>query len=218
MTTENNETQVSNKKQMVVERIKAFAYGLIGSLFFTWGLTYFQEQESYRVPRLLRPAFELFGNIGLAVGLIIFGGLLMFYAYNSFKKNGGKPIVMLITLPLLIVLAGALTMLESSNKASVNTTSEAADIETEIANAMRPKIDNPRADDYFDKMEKMLQQMTKAKESSDKAMFDDLEKQYFQIKKDYDDIFIEMAKTPYYKEFTVYNAKISKQITELRER
>jgi len=43
MTTENNSTPETNNKIAVIEKIKSFAFCLIGSVFTVLGFTYFQE-------------------------------------------------------------------------------------------------------------------------------------------------------------------------------
>lgn len=100
-----------NKIQIIGERIKAFAIGLIGSLFFSLGFSYFSEQSHYRVPRVLLPVYEYLGNVGLAIGLIVLGGGLMFWAYKKFKDNAGKPVVMIVALVVFLITAFGIVQL-----------------------------------------------------------------------------------------------------------
>ncbi len=80
---------------LTLEKIKSFAMTVVGAGIFSMGSTYFSEQTEYRIPRILLPIYSLFGNIGLAVGMVILGLILMYFAYVKYKKNKGKPIYLL---------------------------------------------------------------------------------------------------------------------------
>ena len=211
----------NNKTQAIAEKIKAFALGFIGSLFFALGLTYFSEKSYYQVPRILLPVYDYFRNIGLAVGLLVLGGGLMFWAYKKFKNYGGKPMIMITVLPLFIIASFGIAKLTEKtykpnfekNTSNKQTVEPVAD---ETANTQRPKLDNPKANDYLEKLEDLLQKMTKAKEIGDRTAFDKLDEQYLELIENSGDIFSEMSKTAQYREFAMYNAKVSKEINKLR--
>lgn len=96
---------MSNKEATLIstEKIKSFAIAIIGAGIFSTGTTYFAEQSSYRVPRILFPIFEYFGNIGLAVGMIIMGVLLLYYSYRKFTKHKGKPFIIIAGQIMMII-------------------------------------------------------------------------------------------------------------------
>jgi len=70
-----------NSTLMTIEKIKSFAIALVGAGIFSMGSTYFSEQAEYRIPRILLPIYEFFGNIGLAIGMMILGTGLMYFAF-----------------------------------------------------------------------------------------------------------------------------------------
>jgi len=80
-------------KQKVVSiarQVESLAIGFIGVCFFSIGTSYFQEQFLYRVPRILIPVFDMFGNIGLAIGMLILGGGLIYYGFTKWKSVAEK--------------------------------------------------------------------------------------------------------------------------------
>ncbi|MDR1403486.1 MAG: hypothetical protein LBJ60_07295 [Tannerellaceae bacterium] len=82
------------KIAVVAEKVKSFAIALVGVVFFSWGTNYLAgERLLYNVPHILIPVFNLFGAIGLAIGLLVLGGGVMVYAFLNWKKVGGKPFV-----------------------------------------------------------------------------------------------------------------------------
>ncbi len=210
-----------NKTQIIAEKVKAFAYGFFGSLFFTLGLTYFSEKEYYRVPRILRPVYELFGSLGLAIALLIVGAGLMFFAYKRFTKFGGKAIIMLVTLPLMVGAAYGINKLTEktyqpdfmNNKHK----QEKTQVVKEIKNAERPNISNQKANDYLDNLEELLVKMKHAKEQNDSKTFDVLDKEYLQLGEKMSKLVPEMSKTDQYRDFVIYNAHLSQAINSLRE-
>lgn len=208
-----------NKTLNIAEKVKAFAMGLIGSLFFTWGLTYFQEQENYRVPRILIPVFELFGNIGLAIGLLILGTLLMFFAYQKFTKFGGKPNVMMILLPILVISAFMISKF-TENPDKRSSVDKIQSIKEKINahqnnKAERPKMKNQKANEFLDKRENLLAEMTKAKNANDEATFKTLERKFWGLNHDYAKITMEISKDQNYIAFISYNDHINNEVKKL---
>lgn len=92
-----------NATLATIEKIKSFAMTVVGAGIFSMGTTYFSEQSEYRVPRILLPVYEIFGNIGLAVGMIILGAGLMYFAYRKYVQNNGKPVYTLLFSLLAII-------------------------------------------------------------------------------------------------------------------
>lgn len=211
-----------NKTLSNAEKIKALAMGLIGSLFFTWGLTYFKEQDDYRVPRILLPVFELFGNIGLAFGLLLLGGLLMFFAYRKFIKFGGKPIVMQILLPLLVVVSFMASKLTENSDKGKTQIERMESLKEKINNQTerkleRPKMVNQKANEFLDKRENLLVEMKKAKNTGDETTFQAIEKQFWALNKDFVKITIELKEDENYHNFISYSDQITNEVNKLRK-
>jgi hypothetical protein len=74
----------------MAEKVKAIAITFIGAGIFSQGTLYFKEQASYNIPRILYPVFELLGNKGLAVAMLILGLALLFWGYTKWKNFAGK--------------------------------------------------------------------------------------------------------------------------------
>lgn len=210
-----------NKTLSIAEKVKALAMGLIGSFFFTWGLTYFQQQAEYRVPRILMPVFELFGNVGLAVGLLILGSGLMFFVYKKFTEYGGKPVVMLVLLPVLVIASFIISKL-TQNTDTRNTEEKIESIREKVNvqnNKMdRPQMDNQKANDFLDKREKLLAEMTKAKNNKDEATFKKLESEFWGLNKDFAKISMEISKDKNYIGFISYSDQITSDVKKLIEK
>lgn len=94
----------SNSTLSFIEKAKSFAIGAIGCGIFSLGTTYFSEQSIYRVPRILIPIFEIFGNIGLAIGMMILGAVLVYYAYSIFRKNKGNKLFFFVPILLFAII------------------------------------------------------------------------------------------------------------------
>jgi hypothetical protein len=81
---------------VVAEKVKSLAIALVGIVFFSWGTNYLSgEHLIYNVPRILLPVFNLFGSIGLAVGLLILGGGLIAYGFAKWKKVAANQLIYL---------------------------------------------------------------------------------------------------------------------------
>jgi len=73
------------KTVSIARKVESLATGFIGVFFFSMGTSYFQERFLYRVPRILIPVFDMFGNIGLAIAMLILGGGLIYYGFTEWK-------------------------------------------------------------------------------------------------------------------------------------
>ena len=93
----------------IAQKVESLAIGFIGVFFFSLGTSYFQERFLYRVPRILTPVFDMFGNIGLAIGMLILGGGLIYYGFTKWKSATKKKslyrILAVIGLAVGVVLA-----------------------------------------------------------------------------------------------------------------
>ncbi|OOG17865.1 hypothetical protein BWD42_11205 [Sphingobacterium sp. CZ-UAM] len=204
----------ANNVQTIAEKVKSFAMGFIGAFFLALGVSYFSEQSSYRVPRILLPVYEFLGNIGLAIGLLILGGILLYYAYIKFKKYGGRPVIMLIVLPLFTLLAFGINTLFNNNQSGKSAQNRQAT--EQVGNANRPELNNEKAEKYLDKLENLFAEMTKAKERADENRFKLLETQFLDLGTELAIIIPELAKTDQYPSFIEYNAYVSNKIQKMR--
>ncbi|MCL1867623.1 MAG: hypothetical protein FWF72_01560 [Paludibacter sp.] len=78
------------KTVITARKVESLAIGFIGICLFSLGTSYFQERFIYRVPRILTPVFNLFGNVGLAIGMLILGGGLIYYGFTKWKSVAEK--------------------------------------------------------------------------------------------------------------------------------
>ena len=83
----------TDKKVTIGHYLESFGYGLVGVGLFSYGTSYFQERLIYNVPRILIPIFEIFGNVGLAIGMLILGGGLIYCGFTRWKKASDKKIL-----------------------------------------------------------------------------------------------------------------------------
>ena len=105
------------KTVSIARKVESLAMGFIGVGFFSYGTSYFQEQLVYNVPRILLPVFNIFGNVGLAIGMLILGGGLIFYGFTKWKAAEGKKNLYLIVAAVGLVVGVALANINfSSNK------------------------------------------------------------------------------------------------------
>ncbi|MDR1180620.1 MAG: hypothetical protein LBL13_01380 [Bacteroidales bacterium] len=74
------------KTVTIARKVESIALGYIGVFFFSLGTSYFQERFLYRVPRILIPVFDMLGNVGLAIGLLILGGGFIYYGFTKWKS------------------------------------------------------------------------------------------------------------------------------------
>ncbi|UIR54931.1 DUF5353 domain-containing protein [Sphingobacterium sp. SRCM116780] len=211
-----------NSTLVTIEKIKSFAIALVGAGIFSMGSTYFSEQASYRVPRILLPVYEIFGNIGLAVGMLILGAGLMYFAYKKFTKNEGKSMYLLVF--LVIAVLGFYGIIFSTSSKSTSIEDIKASIEEgqkktqdEIMNTEKPSLDNDLANKYLDKLEALEKKFEKAINETDKTKFDACEKEYDTVTAiEFGNVVKEISTMPEYKDFAMYNAKILDKIQVFR--
>ena len=80
----------------IAQKVESLAFGFVGVFFFSMGTSYFQERFIYRMPTILTPVFNIFGNIGLAIALMIVGGGIIYYGYTKWKSASPKKSIYLI--------------------------------------------------------------------------------------------------------------------------
>lgn len=213
--TEQNQTLVT------LEKIKAFAIGFIGAGIFSMGSTYFSEQASYNIPRILYPVYEIFGNIGLAVGMLVLGGSLMYYAYKKFERNGGKATLFLICLPIALVIFYGLIYITnrkpSAEELNLKAEQTQKDALLEMENTERPKLENAAGSTYLDRLEELYEKYKKAQTENSKPLFEECEKEYQDlVGVELGKVAPDIASTNQYKDFAMYNAKVLGKIQEVR--
>ena len=208
----------TNKVISTAEKVKAFAMGFIGAGIFSMGTTYFSEQAEYRIPRILWPVYEIFGNIGLAIGMILLGSLLMFYAYRKLISNGGKAIYLLAV--LVVAIIGFYAIIFSTAKKSTSIEDVRASLEAnqkktenEIANSDRPDLESESANKYLNQLDALKVKYEKAVNEKDKTKIDACEKEYVNlISVEFGKVAKEIATKPEYRDFAMYNAKVLNEI------
>jgi len=210
-------TTETNNRQALGEKIKSFAFGLLGAIFTTMGVTYFKEQASYNVPKILYPVFKLFGNVGLAIGLIVLGLIFIIVAYRKFVKHNGKPAVIIVAIAIFVGLGATIGVLSDKN-GLINSNNTAENTVDKVNNAVRPKLDNQKANSYLDNIERIAAEMQKAKESNDNELFKKLDEEYLQSRNVLTEIIQEIYKEKIYSDFIHYNAKVLNTIEQLRSK
>lgn len=199
------------------EKIKSFAMGLIGSGIFSMGSTYFSPQAAYRIPRILLPVYELFGHTGLAIGMIILGAILMFFAYRKFTAHGGRSMYLLIF--LVIAVLGFYGIIFATGSKSATTGAVKTSLENnekrkqeKIASAGRPDMNSKLANTYLDNLEALEKKFEQAVNEKNKPAFDECEKEYITLVDEFGNIAKEIGTKPEYGAFAMYNARILEKI------
>ena len=112
------------KTVSIARKVESLAIGYIGVFFFSWGTSYFQEQLYYQVPRILIPVFDIFGNVGLAIGMLILGGGLIYYGFTKWKIAAEKKNLYWILAVIGLAIGVALANITFNPNKSAETTEE----------------------------------------------------------------------------------------------
>lgn len=156
----------NNNTATIGEKIKAVAITFIGAGIFSQGTFYFQEQNSYNVPRILYPVFELLGNVGLAVAMLILGLALVYWGYTKWKNAGSKAgIFALIAIAAFAIFFAILFMANkpASSEELMQSSEENRQKGIEKMAAMdKPDFGNAEVEQQFAAFETLLQQRKKA--------------------------------------------------------
>lgn len=157
----------NNKTIGLAEKIKAIAITFIGAGIFSQGTFYFKEQSSYNIPRILYPVFELLGNKGLAVAMLILGLGLVYWGYSKWKKQDGKigvfaliAVVSFATFFAILFFTGTKkTTTEELIKKSDETRAKGIEKMKEMD---EPDLGNEEVRQHFANFEMLLQERKKA--------------------------------------------------------
>jgi hypothetical protein len=176
------------KVAIIAERVRAFAIGFIGICFFALGTSYFEEQAVYRVPRILLPVFNLFGNVGLAIGLLILGCALIFYGYVKWKKfNENKKIYFIAALPVLIlaiVLAFTGDIFKDRDEGMSNEQRREKQI-NEIKNMAKPNFKNAEIEKHFAEFDGIYKEFQEKIQAKDEQGIHKCEQKYMDWSSDF---------------------------------
>jgi len=166
---------------IVAEGVKAFAIGFIGICFVALGATYFTEQASYHVPRILLPVFNIFGNVGLATGLIILGGALIFYGFVKWQKfHENKKIYFIAAFPVLIlaiVLAFNVDIFKDGDNGMTNEQRREKQI-NEIKNMEKPDFKNVEIEKHFAEFDVIFKEFQEKIQAKDEQGIHKCEEKY----------------------------------------
>jgi flagellar motility protein MotE (MotC chaperone) len=173
---------MENKKVVIIaEQAKSFAIALVGIVFFSWGTSYlFAEHLLYNVPRILIPVFNLFGAVGLAIGLLILGGGLMAYAFAKWKKTEGK--LWVYCLPVIMGLVVGIVVANVNFKSSDDFMKEQdKQRETqidEIRNQEKAKFQNQDLEKHCADFNVLYERYKQASEKKDAAVIRKCEEEF----------------------------------------
>jgi len=159
----------------IAQKVEALAIGFIGVFFFSLGTSYFRERFIYQVPRILIPVFDLLGNVGLAIAMLILGGGIIYYGFTKWKSASDKKSLYWILAAIGLVIGIALANINFNSK-------KQQEHETVTANP----------DDFI--MKDILWSFTNGKYATQKQFIEDLVKYNLEIGKgeiDPDEIVIE---------------------------
>ena len=175
----------TEKRVAIGNKINAFAYAFVGIGIFSYGTSYFQERLLYNVPRILIPVFEIFGNIGLAIGMLILGGGLIYWGFTKWKSVFEKKnlywIIAVVGLAVGVVLANvnfnpnkSAEILEEMHQ---KTEAQAKEREEAFRNAGELSFRNPHADAHiakFNELYKRFKNLENVNEESINALDEEL--------------------------------------------
>lgn len=211
----------NNKTANIAERIKAIAITFIGAGIFSQGTFYFKEQSSYNVPRILYPIFELLGNVGLAVSMLILGSGLVFWGYARWKKAPARASVFgLITLASFAVFFSILFFTgnkRASPEELVKTADEnSAKLIKKINAAEQPDFGKPEIDTHFAAFEILLKEYSTAFKNKNEQEIAVKERAYIDWNKN-STMLLQKLETPEQKQqFALYLSKLSMRWQEAK--
>ena len=211
-----------NSTLETLEKIKSFAIAGVGAGIFSMGSTYFSEQAEYRIPRILIPVYEIFGNYGLAIGMLILGLILMYFAYKKYTGNQGKPLYLIAFLILAVIGFYAIILSTSTKKTSIEDIKSTIEKSEQTTNTVsiattRPTIDNANAKNYLEKLEAIEIKYQEAISKKDKALFDSYAKEYLEITRLRGKVLPEIVNNPGSDNFVSYSLEVVERIKKLRE-
>ena len=167
----------------IARKVESLAYGYIGIFFISLGTSYFQEQSLYQVPRILIPIFNILGNIGLAIGMLILGGGLIYYGFTKWKSLTEKKTLYLILAAIGLVAGIALANINfNSNKSkSAEITDEMKERETQIdetRNSGGLNFSNAEVDKHIADYDALYKRYEQSLKKQDKTAVNDCEEEF----------------------------------------
>jgi len=205
----------SNRTVSIAEKIKAIAISFIGAGILSQGTIYFKAQTNYNIPRVLYPVFELLGNKGLAVAMLILGLLLILWAYTKWKNEGSKPGVFALITVLsfgiffsILFFTGKKATTEDLMRSSEERRAEGI----EKMKAMEePDFNNAEIKQHFANFNSLLKQREEATKNEDEVVQKKVDDD-FNVWNEKSAVLIQKLETPVQKQqFALYLGKLSMQ-------
>jgi uncharacterized membrane-anchored protein YhcB (DUF1043 family) len=204
---------------LIAEKTKSFAIALIGIVFVSWGTNYlWGEHLLYNVPRILLPIFNLFGPVGLAIGLLLLGLALIVYGFIKWKKVAEKSFVYWV---IVILALAAGVILANVNFRSSEEIQEKIDQQREnqideIRNSEKPDFKNKEVEKHFDGFDDLYKRYEKAIQSQDAKVIQQCEDDYVEWTTKTADFMPKLNNDEKY-EVARYNAKLAIMWGDLRQ-
>lgn len=210
----------NNNTANIGEKIKAVAITFIGAGIFSQGTFYFQEQYSYRIPRILYPIYELFGNTGLAISMLTLGLALVFWAYTKWKNTESKAgIFALVAIAAfaiffsILFFTGKKATPEELMQSSEETRAKGIE---KMAAMEKPNFDNIEVEQQLTAFETLLQQRKNAFNEKDQQAIKASDQAYINWTEKSASL-IQKLKTPEEKQqFALYLGKLGMKWQEIK--
>lgn len=198
-----------------LKHVEYGALGFIGSAFLINGLSYFKPQAEYYVPRILMPLFEFFGNVGLAVGLLLLGAGMIVYGFICWRKYGGRVWMYAMVVTLAAVLFALLGL--SSGKAEEPCGEERREEQVDqIRNSERPELAGAEANAFFDDFEALLSQYREHTAAGDTQGAEQDAAAYYELMQKMPAVVEPLSADDKYS-FSVYSAKLQIEWSEVAQ-
>lgn len=173
----------SQKTAAVAHKVRAFVTGFIGIIIFAMGTTLFEERLVYRIPSVLSPVFDLVGNVGVAVAMLLIGLGLIVWGAAKLKQAGGR--TALYAILAVAGLGAAIPLMRMDNKPTGSGEEIMQDMERgrqeqidAIRAAERPDLGNTEADAWFDRFDAIYARFKRNIEIGDSADIAASEKEF----------------------------------------
>ena len=158
----------------IVRKVEPFGYALVGIVIFSYGTSYFQERLLYNVPRILIPVFNIFGNIGLAIGMLILGGGFIYWGFTKWKAAAEKKNLYWIFAIIALVIGVALTNINFNPNKSAEIMEEMGKERKAQMEALRNSGDlgfsNPHVDAYIAEFNALYKRFENIKNRDEKTI------------------------------------------------
>jgi len=202
--------------------VESSAIAYIGIFFICMGITYFEEKLVYRLPRILLPVLDLFGHTGLAIGIILLGGGLIYYGFTKWKKVNSKQGIFVIIAVIGLAIGIAVTFIsERKTKTSTEEMMRESDINRqrlieEVKDTEKPDFKNPELDKHFNRFESMYHSYKDNLKINDETALAESEQAFMQWCIDLA-LLMEGLSNEEKAELARYNAKLSIMWSEARK-